>query len=74
MASSSKQWKSHHCERTTRGSKEESVAITGASAAAVGRAHNGGEAGSFGRPSNTTIGVFEVKINGNGELLDDFAT
>lgn len=38
-----------------------------------GKAHSLGEAGSFGRPSNTTIGIFEVKINGNEELLDDFA-
>lgn len=40
--------------------------------AIVGREHNHGEAGSFGGTSNAKTVIFEVKINSNKELLEDF--
>lgn len=43
-----------------------------ANAAAVTREYNHGEAGSFGGTLNTKIVIFEVKINDDEEILEDF--
>ena len=57
---------------TSSGSSRVRYNWEGANTAIVGREHNHGEAGSFVRASNAKIVIFEVKINGNKELLEDF--
>lgn len=44
----------------------------GANAAAGGGEHDAGEAGKFGGASDIKIRIFEVKMNGHEELLEDF--